>query len=272
MNPNAQELVRSHVEQLKACRASLCSLRPRNLVEKPNHKSPRLQTPTAKRLLVNLAILFLPNLHPAAAFQPSLSGSFNLVFTSPLNCHFAQQQLRLQPSLSHWLGSGQSSGKLSSFERHIVQGKLGSMLFSGSRPKRIYNKAKCLLNEKPEDLLQQKPEDRKNEAIMEYTMGAIAECERNGQWEQIGLMLKTMASKSLTPEVISFNAAISACEKSGRWEQALRFLERVSTTGLIPNSASFDIAIAACKKYGKWEKTISLLREMNAEIKTSDAT
>mmetsp|Transcript_150024 Transcript_150024/g.273084 ORF Transcript_150024/g.273084 Transcript_150024/m.273084 type:complete len:865 (+) Transcript_150024:69-2663(+) len=209
-----------------------------------DHGAPKWQLPTAARHLLNLILLFLPHRNPAAAFAPCVVGSG-------------------LPSASHQLGSGQGSSILTETGRHNVQGALGSRPFTGIHLKRKYNKVQCLVD--------QKLEERQPEAIKEYSMSAIAECEKYGQWAEAAMLLKKMNSKSLKPEVISYNAAISACEKSGRWDQALRLLEKVSTAGLTPNAASFDITISACQKGGQWEKTIALLREMNAEAKSMDA-
>ena len=57
-----------------------------------------------------------------------------------------------------------------------------------------------------------------------------------------------MLHRSLTPDVVSHNAAISACEKGKHWGEALRLLQEMLHRLLTPNAASLRAAISACEK------------------------
>ena len=57
-----------------------------------------------------------------------------------------------------------------------------------------------------------------------------------------------MLRRSLTPDVVSHNAAISACEKGKRWAEALRLLQEMLRTSLTPDVVSHSAVISACEK------------------------
>ena len=61
-----------------------------------------------------------------------------------------------------------------------------------------------------------------------------------------------MLHRSLTPEVVSHNAAISACEKGKHWEEALRLLQEMLHRSLTPDVVSHSAAISACEKGKHW--------------------
>ena len=61
-----------------------------------------------------------------------------------------------------------------------------------------------------------------------------------------------MLHGSLTPDVVSHNAAISACEKGKHWEEALRLLQDMLQRSLTPSVVSHSASISACEKGKHW--------------------
>ena len=57
-----------------------------------------------------------------------------------------------------------------------------------------------------------------------------------------------MLHRSLTPNVVSHNAAISACEKGRHWEETLRLLQAMLHRSLTPDVVSHTAAISAYEK------------------------
>ena len=62
-----------------------------------------------------------------------------------------------------------------------------------------------------------------------------------------------MLQRSLTPSVVSHNAAISACEKGKHWEEALRLLQKMLHRSLTLSVVSRSAVISACEKCKHWE-------------------
>ena len=55
-------------------------------------------------------------------------------------------------------------------------------------------------------------------------------CEKGKQWDTVLRLLQSML-RSLTLDVVSWNAAASACEKGQQWEAALRLHGLLSGLG-----------------------------------------
>ena len=57
-----------------------------------------------------------------------------------------------------------------------------------------------------------------------------------------------MFHRSLTPDVVSCNAAIGVCEKGKHWEEALRLLQLLLRRLLLPDLVSHSAVISAYEK------------------------
>ena len=59
------------------------------------------------------------------------------------------------------------------------------------------------------------------------------------------MLLESMKSRALEPEVITMSAAISACGKGGQWAKALELLESMKSRGLEPDVITMSGVIGA---------------------------
>ncbi|CAJ1408439.1 unnamed protein product [Effrenium voratum] len=109
-------------------------------------------------------------------------------------------------------------------------------------------------------LLRRMEEERQRMDLV-HMNSVISTMEKCGQWAWALWILKAMP-KSVTPDVISYNAAISA-QGTSRWQHAWLLLEEMRLARLQLDVISFSAAITAMAR--SWRRGCWLLAQMRSE-------
>ena len=66
--------------------------------------------------------------------------------------------------------------------------------------------------------------------------------------------------RSLEVSQISFNSAITACGKAAQWQAAVELLWQMPSTSLTPDVISYNAAVAACTQH--WQMALEIFSQM----------
>ena len=90
---------------------------------------------------------------------------------------------------------------------------------------------------------------------------AIAACTKGTQPERALALLDRLRAAGQTPEVRSCNMVISSFAKSD-YRRALLTLRSLPSRGVRPNTISFNAALSGCSRAKRWKVALQLLEEM----------
>ena len=80
-----------------------------------------------------------------------------------------------------------------------------------------------------------------------------------GQWQQAFCELEALPSKSLQPDVVTFNSCFSACETARVGQRALELLDHMYELDIRPSAISVNTVVSACEKSSQWQTALRLL-------------
>eukprot|EP00439_Symbiodinium_sp_Y106_P037276 s6376_g4.t1 len=85
--------------------------------------------------------------------------------------------------------------------------------------------------------------------------------EKSKPWPWVLCLLEKM-ERTVSPDVIAFNAAISACRHSGGWKVALQLLEKMHAHHLLPDTFTHGALTTSLERESKWELALALAADM----------
>ncbi|CAE7261447.1 EMB2654 [Symbiodinium microadriaticum] len=85
--------------------------------------------------------------------------------------------------------------------------------------------------------------------------------EKSKPWPWVLCLLGKM-ERTVSPDVITFNAAISACRHAEGWKVALQLLEKMQAHHLLPDSFTHGALTTSLERESKWELALALAADM----------
>lgn len=97
---------------------------------------------------------------------------------------------------------------------------------------------------------------------------SISACEKSGVWPMATAVLRGMALRGVSADILSFDAAISALNDADAvasgWYMALGHVRQLERCSIIPITITLNAALSACRQ--RWEAVLALTNGMGRQV------